>query len=49
MTLPALANEPSPEPDLVGPFSAWLAERGCTGETYAKSARRFFARWPDPR
>ena len=48
MTLPALANAPSPEPDLVGSFSAWLAERGCTGETYAKSARRFFARWPDP-
>lgn len=48
MTLPALANAPSPEPDFVGSFSAWLAERGCTGETYAKSARRFFARWPDP-
>jgi len=48
MTLPALANAPSPEPDFVGSFSAWLAGRGCTGETYAKSARRFFARWPDP-
>jgi integrase len=48
MTLPALANAPSPEPDLGGSFSAWLAGRGCTGETYAKSARRFFARWPDP-
>jgi integrase len=48
MTPPALANAPSPEPDLVAPFSAWLAERGCTGETYARSARRFFARWPDP-
>jgi integrase len=48
MTLPALANAPSPELDLGGSFSAWLAGRGCTGETYAKSARRFFARWPDP-
>lgn len=48
MTLPALANAPSPEPDFVGLCSAWLAERGCTGETYARSARRFFARWPDP-
>jgi len=48
MTLPVLANAPSPEPDFVGSFSAWLAGRGCTGETYAKSARRFFARWPDP-
>jgi integrase len=48
MTLPALANAPSPEPDFVGSFSAWLAGRECTGETYARSARRFFARWPDP-
>jgi integrase len=48
MTLPALANAPSPEPDFVGSFAAWLAARGCVGETYAKSARRFFARWPDP-
>jgi integrase len=48
MTLPALANALSPEPDFIGSFSAWLAERGCAGETYAKSARRFFARWPDP-
>jgi integrase len=48
MTLPALANVPSPESDLTGSFSAWLAERGCAGETYAKSARRFLARWPDP-
>jgi integrase len=48
MTLPALANAPSPEANLVGPFSAWLAKRGCSGETYGRSARRFFARWPDP-
>ncbi len=48
MTLPALANAPRPELDLVGSFSAWLAERGSTGETYAKSARRFLARWPEP-
>ena len=48
MTLPALANAPSPEADLAGCFSAWLARRGCTGVTYAKSARCFFARWPDP-
>jgi integrase len=48
MTLPALANDPRLEADLVGPFSAWLARRGCACESYAKSARRFFARWPDP-
>jgi integrase len=48
MTLPALANALSPEPDLVSAFEAWLAGRGSTGETYAKAARRFFARWPDP-
>ena len=48
MTLPALANAPSSEPDPLEGFSAWLARRGCAGETYAKSARRFKARWPDP-
>jgi integrase len=48
MTLPALANAPSPDPDLVGAFGAWLAERHTTSETYTKAARRFFARWPDP-
>ncbi len=48
MTLPALANAPSPKADLVECFSAWLARRGCTCESYAKAARRFFARWPDP-
>ncbi len=48
MTLPALANAPGPERDLVGEFNAWLAKRGCRSESYAKSARRFFARWPDP-
>ena len=48
MTLPALTSAPGPEADLAGQFSAWLAERGCAGEMYAKAARRFFARWPDP-
>ena len=48
MTLPAPANAPAPEPDLVGEFNAWLAGRGTTGESYAKAARRFFARWPEP-
>jgi integrase len=48
MTLPELASAPSPEPDLAGAFGAWLAERHTTGQTYAKAARRFFARWPDP-
>jgi integrase len=48
MTLPALTSAPGPEADLAGQFSAWLAERGCAGETYTKAARRFFARWPDP-
>jgi integrase len=48
MTLPALANAPRPEPDLAGAFAAWLAGRHTTGQSYAKAARRFFARWPDP-
>jgi integrase len=48
MMLPAPANAPGPEPDLVGEFNAWLAGRGRRCESYAKSARRFFARWPDP-
>ena len=48
MTLPALANAPSPESDLIGELAAWLTSRGRNGESYAKSARRFFARWPDP-
>ncbi len=48
MTLPALANAPRPEPDLVGAFGAWLAERHTTCESYTQAARRFFARWPDP-
>ena len=48
MTLPALANAPSPEPDLVGELTTWLAKRGTTSETYARAARSFFARWPDP-
>ena len=48
MTLPALANAPSPEPSLVDELTTWLAERGTASETYARAARSFFARWPDP-
>lgn len=48
MTLPELANAPSPELDLFEAYLAYLKANERGNRSYASAARRFFERWHDP-